>query len=315
MQPCPNCGLDNADDAERCVRCSAAFASACPACGQVVPPGSRYCNRCGAPLSLPDGSAPNLPDRERRQPVPSTSAGERRQLATILFLDIANFTATADALDAEDVYLFIDEAMGLLADVVYKYEGIVDKYTGDGLMALFGVPVAHEDDPERAVRAALEMHAALEPLRARLKTRYHIDLRARVGVNTGVVVAGSVGSGTHEEYTVIGDAVNLANRLQSVAEPGSVVVSLSTYRGTWPFFRYRALSPMRVKGKPHPVSAFQALGLRARTGRGRGLPGVQVPMVGRKDALIRLRNTLAEVVQHRRTKVAPVPGLSHWLPT
>jgi len=233
--------------------------------------------------------------------------GERREV-TVLFLDMANFTATAHVLDSEDIYLLTDEAMHLLAEVVYKYEGIIDKYTGDGLMALFGAPVAHENDPERAVRAALEMHTVLQPLRKRFKQEHGLDYQTRIGINTGRVIAGQVGSDLHMEYTVIGDTVNLANRLQGVAEPDTVLVSFATYQRTRPLFRYETLPPFTAKGKPHPIRAFRPLGLWARPGQVRGLPGLQVPMIGRQGALARLQDTLTEVGQHRHSQIVLITG-------
>jgi predicted ATPase/class 3 adenylate cyclase len=233
--------------------------------------------------------------------------GERREV-TVLFLDIANFTATAHALDSEEIYLLTDEAMRLLAAVIYEYEGHIDKYTGDGLMALFGAPVAHENDPERAVRAALEMQAALQPLRKRIQERHGLEFQTRIGINTGPVIAGRVGSDLHMEYTVIGDTVNLADRLQDAAEGGGVLVSFSTFQRTRPLFRYETLAPFPVKGKPQLVRAFRPVGLRARPGRVRGLPGLQAPMIGRRDALAQMRNTLAYVRQHEHSQIALVTG-------
>ena len=233
--------------------------------------------------------------------------GERREV-TVLFLDIADFTATAHALDSEDIYLLTDEAMRLLAEVVYKYEGTIDKYTGDGLMALFGVPVAHENNQERAIRAAMEMQTVLQPLQKRIKKDYGFDFRARIGINTGLVIAGQIGSDLHMEYTVIGDTVNLANRLQAAAELDTVLVSFATYQRTRPFFDYKVLPLLRVKGKPHPLRTFRPLGLREKPERVRGLPGLQVPMVGRQDALERLQHTLTQVCQHRHSRVVLITG-------
>lgn len=233
--------------------------------------------------------------------------GERRKV-TVLFLDIADFSAITHALDSEDVYLLIDEAMRLLAEVVYKYEGTIDKYTGDGLMALFGAPVTHENDPERAVRAALEMQTVLQPLQDRIQREYGVAFQARIGINTGPVIAGQVGGDLHMEYTVVGDTVNLANRLQAAAEPGSTLVSFGTYQRTRPLFDYETLPPLVVKGKPQPIRAFRPLGLQAQPKRVRGLPGLEVPMIGRKDALARLEHVLSQVRHQRRSQIVLITG-------
>jgi predicted ATPase/class 3 adenylate cyclase/uncharacterized protein HemY len=233
--------------------------------------------------------------------------GERREV-TVLFLDIANFTATAHLLDSEDIYLLTDEAMRLWTEAIYQYEGTVDKFIGDGLLALFGLPIAHENGPERAVRAALEMHRVIDPLQHRTKEAYGVEFRARIGVHTGLVIAGQMGNDLHMEYTVIGDTVNLAYRLQSAAEPGTVAVSFATYQRTRPFFKYKPLPAFQAKGKPEPVRAFQPVRLRTKPGQVRGLPGLQVPMIGRKDALDQLHDTLSDVLNHGYSRVALVTG-------
>jgi predicted ATPase/class 3 adenylate cyclase len=315
MRVCSVCGYSNPADALHCGKCEAMFASNCPNCGKRVPEVDKFCGQCGARLVK---SQPSRRSQDLQALMPSTLAdkikaaaievvGERREV-TVLFVDIANFTATAHNLDSEDVYLLTDQAMRILAQVVYKYEGAIDKYTGDGLMALFGAPVTHENDPERAVRAALEMQAALQPLQQRVRQKHEIDFKVRIGVNTGVVIAGQVGGDLHMEYTVIGDTVNLADRLQAAAEPGTVLVSFSTYQRTRPFFKFHMLPPLTVKGKPQAVRAFQPLHLRAKPGQVRGLPGLQVPMIGREDAMARLQKALDQTCQEFSPQVALISG-------
>jgi predicted ATPase/class 3 adenylate cyclase len=233
--------------------------------------------------------------------------GERRE-ATVLFFDIADFTTAARTLGTEDVYLLIDEVMRLLAEVIYKYEGTIDKFTGDGLLALFGVPVTHENDPERAVRAGLEMQSVLRSVGERVRRRHDVDIQARIGINTGLVIAGPIGNDLHLEYTVIGDTVNLADRLQTAAAPGTVAVSFATYQRTRPVFRFKPLHSLHLKGRDDPVRAFQALGLRAQPDLVRGLPGLQIPMVGRQNALNTLERALAEVRKERRRQVVLLTG-------
>ena len=194
----------------------------CPACGAANSAESRFCSSCGALQSA---------QRARiAKPAEHTGASERREV-TVVFVDATDFTATSTRLDVEDVYLFIDEAMKLLAEVVTEYEGTIDKFTGDGLMALFGAPLAHENDAERAVRAAWEMQRVIRPFRERLRAQHGFEFRIRIGVHTGEVVTGPIGSRAHAEYTAIGDTVNLAARLQTAAEPDSVVVSAATVCG------------------------------------------------------------------------------------
>ncbi len=324
MRYCFACGHENPDDIDICLSCAASLGQNCQACGQTVPAGNRFCGQCGTrvPLNGHEPSENGARQLETLQSLRSTMPtslarkidttwadilGERREV-TVVFVDVNNFTAAAHDLDSEDTFLLIDEAMRLLVDVVYKYEGTVDKFTGDGLMALFGAPVAHENDPERAVRAALEMQAALRPLQDRIKREFGIDFQVRIGINTGLVVAGKVGSDLHMEYTVIGDTVNLASRLQTAAEPGTILVSFSTYQRTRPLFQFKTLPSLVIKGLPEPIQAFQPLGLRETPGRIRGLPGLQVPMIGRSDALASLKETLERVRAEHCSQIVVLTG-------
>lgn len=325
MQSCSQCGHINSDGVEICLNCAGAMGVACPACGQPVQPGKKFCGECGhrMPQAWPEsGTSPRvnrmmeslrgIMSTDLAAKISAASAeilGERREV-TVVFVDASNFTSAAHTLDSEDVYVLIDEAMRALVQVVYKYEGTVDKFTGDGLIALFGAPVAHENDPERAIRAALEMQAVLRPLQQRVKVKHHFDFMVRIGVNTGQVIAGEVGSDLHMEYTVIGDTVNLASRLQAAAEPGTVLASFSTYQRTRPLFRYQLLPPISLKGIPEPTQPYQPLGLLERPGRVRGLPGLQVPMIGRErgNALTRLNEAFTELCRGRQSQIALITG-------
>lgn len=214
-----------------------------------------------------------------------TSAyGERRDL-TVLFVSIDGFKQAEGLLDSEDIYLVTDEAVHLMVQAVDRFQGMIDKFTSTGIMALFGVPVAQENDPERAVRAALAMLEGVRNLQERCRATMQLEFQVRIGINTGKVIAGSLGSDLHMEYTVIGNTVNLASRLEGLAEPGAIFVSFSTYHRTRAFFDYRTLPPVSIKGIPEPVRAYQPLGLRAKPDRARGLMGLHVPMVGRRELL------------------------------
>jgi len=323
MRLCANCGHQNPDHVDFCLNCAATLGQHCPACGQPVPAGNKFCGQCGA--RLPEAAAPPPATSRQSEVLQSLRAmmpaalaekitatapqiiGERREV-TVVFVDVLNFTAAAHSLDSEEVYLFVDEAMRLFVDVIYKYEGTIDKFTGDGLMALFGAPVAHENDPERAVRAALEMQTALQPVRERVRQKHGFDLQVRIGINTGLVVAGQVGGDLHMEYTVIGDTVNLAARLEAAADPGTILVNFTTYQRTRPFFQYRTPAPLSVKGIPEPIRVFQPVGVLAKPGRVRGLAGMEVPMIGRQNALARLHTALEAVSQQGRCQVALITG-------
>lgn len=234
-------------------------------------------------------------------------SGEQREV-TVLFLDVTNFTAASHRMDSEDIFLIIDEAMRLLVEIVYKYEGTVDKFTGDGLIALFGAPYAHENDPERALRAGLEMLQVLQPLRVRTMAQYHFDFQVRIGVNTGLAIAGSLGNDLHMEYTVIGDTVNLASRLETAAQPGSILVSFSTYERTRPLFNFVTLPAIHIKGFSEPIRAYRPIQVREQPGAVRGLPGLQVQMIGRVNELARLHDAMDDVLATGKRQITVVTG-------
>ncbi|MFZ1756978.1 MAG: tetratricopeptide repeat protein [Caldilineaceae bacterium] len=233
--------------------------------------------------------------------------GERREVS-VLFASLHGLHGEVQGLDSEEIYLLTDEAMHLLIQTVYQFEGTVDKFTGRGLMALFGAPVTHEDDPERAIRAALAMLESLQPMQRRCKEMFGLNVQARIGLNTGIVIAGSLGSDLHMEYTVIGDTVNLAARLEGVAAPDTILVSFPTYQRTLAIADFQHLPPVQVKGKPEPIRAYQVVGLRDNPDRVRGLSGISVPMVGRQEMLEELLQTWLIVTEQKKRQVALITG-------
>ncbi|RME62448.1 MAG: hypothetical protein D6790_06260 [Caldilineae bacterium] len=320
---CPSCGTENPAGSRFCKECAAALGPTCHACGATQPPGSKFCGQCGASIA-PTVSGPPpvvdaaaalcslMPDalKQKVHAAANQITGERREV-TVLILDVTNFTAASNRLDSEELYLIINEAMQALAQIVFKYEGAIDKFTGDGLVALFGAPVAHENDPERAVRAGLEMLGVLEPLRKRTLQAYAFDLQVRIGIHTGLVIAGNVGSDLHMEYTIIGDTVTLAASLEAAAEPGSILVSSATYQRTHPLFEY---APVQVaaKGSRHEdvpaLQAYRPLALRREPGRVRGLVNLQAPMIGRGAALRTLMTAFGTLLAEPRGRVVVISG-------
>ncbi len=222
---------------------------------------------------------------------------------TVLFADLSGYTAAAEQMDPEAVKRFVDRALRRLGEEVDRYGGSVDKYIGDNVMAVFGAPVAHEDDAERAVRAALGMQDAMVEINVRLGADQGINLALRVGVNTGEVVAGAMGDG----YTVIGDTVNVAARLQGAAQPGSVTVGTRTFRSTREAIEYRELEPLTLKGKAEPVPAWEAVGVLAAQPV-RRVAGRETPLVGRNDKLELLRSVYDRVERDRRPHLVTVIG-------
>jgi len=231
--------------------------------------------------------------------------GERRNV-TVLLADLSGFTALSEKLDPEQVRSLINDCFGILARSIYKHEGIIDKFIGDAIMALFGAPLAHEDDPQRALRTALELMELLEKFN--IERHPPSPLKMRIGINTGMVVAGPVGSDLRMEYTVMGDTVNLTSRLQSAAEPGQILAAQNTYRRSVHDFIFQSLAPISVKGKEEPVRVYLVVSER---------PAGEIPesigelkmsrIIGRDRELKLLKNNL-ELVEQGHGLVISVSG-------
>ncbi|MFB9238534.1 adenylate/guanylate cyclase domain-containing protein [Plantactinospora siamensis] len=253
----------------------------CPVCGTVAVPGARFCHNCGAALP----AAATLPATERR-------------VVTVLFGDLSDFTSWSEDLDPERVGAVTDRVLAALAGAVKTFGGHVDKLTGDGIMAVFGAPVAHEDDAERAIRAALSMQRAVRRVLDD-EQGGGAPLGLRVGLNTGPVVAGMQAA---LEYTVIGDTVNTAARLADAAAIGAVYAGATTSTATRHVASWRKLRPLRLKGKRAPVEAYELLGLLDAPGTRSGL-GDEAPFVGRETELGRIAGRLAEVIDRGQPRV------------
>ncbi|HEX5816007.1 MAG TPA: adenylate/guanylate cyclase domain-containing protein, partial [Methylomirabilota bacterium] len=310
---CPACHQDQRPSARFCEQCGARLEAACPACGAAVGPGAKFCGACGAALAAPPArfdspqayTPPHLAERILKER--SALAGERKQV-TVLFADVSGFTSISERLDPEDVHALINRAFELMLAEIHRYEGTVNQFLGDGLMALFGAPIAHEDHAQRAAHAALGMQAALERYRDELRRRRSIDFRVRMGLNTGLVVVGAIGDNLRMDYTAVGDTTNTAARMQQLAEPGQVVVAETTERLIAPYFELRALGTFQVKNRAQPVAAWELQRARPHVSRlaARAAHGLS-PFVGRDDALGTLERALA-AARGGRGQVALVVG-------
>jgi class 3 adenylate cyclase/tetratricopeptide (TPR) repeat protein len=218
--------------------------------------------------------------------------GERRQV-TVVFADVSGFTALSETLDPEEVASFMNECLRDLAEAVYQYEGMVDKFIGDCIMAVFGAPIALEDDAERALLAALSMRSRVELFNKRRRDQLKEPLALHIGINSGTVIAGNVGSDLRMNYTVMGDTVNVASRLEGAATRGQIFVSQSTYRLTAGAFRFRPLEPIQVKGKREPLKVYELLETRVQPEKTRGLEGLVSPFVGRQSESAAITGALA----------------------
>ena len=313
---CPNCGSDNPDGARFCLDCGAALAGHCPACGGELPAGARFCMHCGQPQA---GASPADDARLSRlaaaTPRPLAQklragglAGERR-VVTVLFADVVDSTGLARELGPE---VWMQVAGGLLDRIipaVYRYEGTIARLLGDGLWAFFGAPVAHEDDPQRAVHAALDLLDAARDYAGQVRREHGVALAMRACLNTGPVVVGPVGDDLRYEVTASDPTVNLAARLKFVAGPTSLVVSQHTHRFVAPLFEAEEAGQIEVKGQAEPVSVYRVRGPRAAPGRLRGLAGagLESPMVGR-DAELATLLQLCDAVRAGLGRAALVVG-------
>src|SRR5215510_11878543 len=299
---CPQCSHENLDGVKFCGACGTRFASPCPSCGTSNPPTNKFCHQCGQALAPPPTPAARFASPQSYTPPHlaekiltsrTALAGERKQV-TILFADVSGFTSISERLDPEEVHQLMNRAFELILGEVHRYEGTINQFLGDGIMALFGAPIAHEDHAQRAVHAALGIQRILQGYGAELQRTRGITFRVRLGLNTGLVVVGSIGDNLRMDYTAVGDTTNLAARMLNLAEPGQVVIAEDTHKAVSGYFVTRPLGERAIKGKVAPVGAYEvvrARGLRTRleVGAERGL----TPFVGREYELTLLQERWA----------------------
>jgi len=316
---CGQCSHPNQADALFCEECGAALEIACPQCGQTLRPGAKFCRKCGhrlddaapAPRSGPLVQSPQhyTPKHLAEKILTSRSAleGERKQV-TVLFCDIVGSTGLAERLDPEAMHQLMDRALRLMAEAVHRYEGTVNQFLGDGLMALFGAPVALEDHAVRAVQAALAIQETINGYSEQLKRERGLEVRLRQGLHTGLVVVGRIGDDLRMDYTAVGDTTNLAARMQSSAEPGTILITEATHRLAEGYIRSEAMGPVQVKGRSEPVPVYRV------TGRRRGRTRLEVSaergltsLVGRQRELDLLQSRI-ERARAGRGQVVGIVG-------
>jgi class 3 adenylate cyclase/predicted ATPase len=276
---CSKCAAENPDGAKFCVECASPFARRCSSCGKENPPRAKFCLECSKPIdSRPAATRETLESPVRVSTVADGAQldGERKTV-TALFADIKGSTELEQDLDPEEARAIVDPALKLMIEAVRRYDGYIVQSTGDGIFALFGAPVAHEDHPQRALYAALRMQEELRRFGSKLQAEGRAPIEIRVGVNTGEVVVRSIATGaTQVEYTPIGHTTNLASRLQSIARTGSIAASEATRRFCEGYFTLKPLGPTRVKGVSESVNVYEVTGLgplrtRLQRSAGRGL--------------------------------------------
>jgi class 3 adenylate cyclase/tetratricopeptide (TPR) repeat protein len=273
---CPKCQFENPDDAQFCIECGNPIEFHCPQCGAITPATGKFCKACGHNLSIPSEPLPKklsidekiekiqkylpkgltekiLSQRDRIE-------GERKQV-TVMFCDMEGFTHLTEEIGPEEAYTIMDKVYEILIHKVHDYEGTVNEMTGDGIMALFGAPVALEDAPQRAIRSSFAIHREMTKFSDQLKQEKKdiLPVKMRIGIHTGPVVVGTVGNDLRVEFKAVGDTVNLSSRMEEQAQPGTTYITEDTFKLTEGLFRFEGLGQRVIKGKEKPVNIYRAI--------------------------------------------------------
>ena len=284
----------------------------------------KYCGGCGLRLLNtaeqavdPTSTSPSTDSRfgaligsdllDRFKAAGLQATGQKRSV-TILFVDLSGFTNLSQGIDPEELYEIVQQCSHIFANAVYRYEGMVDKFTGDGLMALFGAPIAHENNAELAIRAALDMQSELAQFSLTVRDRIGQDLQAHIGLNSGVVIVGGIGSNMMMNYTAIGDVVNRASRIMDKASSGTILVSERIYKHVRGTFELEAIPPLMLKGVNEPVQTYKVLGFRDVIGSGKLLDDLYSPMFGREAELNLLQQSLNLMMANQSGSLFAIQG-------
>jgi class 3 adenylate cyclase len=296
---CPRCQMDNRADARFCEECGARMEQSCPACGNPVGTGKKFCGHCGAALTQKTTDRTAAPESytpkhlaEKILTTRADLAGERKQV-TVLFADLKGSMELLADRDPEEARRLLDPVLERMMEAVHRYEGTVNQVMGDGIMALFGAPLAHEDHAVRACYTAIRMQETVGAYAAELLHNQGIDVQIRVGLNSGEVVVRSIGSDLHMDYTAVGQTTHLAARMEQLARPGTSLITAHTLRLAEGFIEVKPHGPVPVKGLADPVEIFEVMGAgqvrsRMQASAARGLS----PFVGRDVEIDRLRQAL-----------------------
>jgi class 3 adenylate cyclase len=282
---CQKCQHENPNDAKFCTECGSSMEFHCPNCGSITPATGKFCKECGQELGE---------ERAQREKIVPESEGERKYV-TAMFSDLSGYTAMTEKLDPEEVKEIMSRIFGEIAQVVARYEGFIEKFIGDAVVAFFGVPKAHEDDPIRAIKVAREIHELVGAMSLEVEKRTGKPISMHTGINTGLVITGEVNTekGTHG---LAGDPINVASRLSSLAKAGEILVGHDTYRQAEGHFAFEDLEPTTLKGKTEPVQVHKVISPKERPVTIHRLSGLKAQLIGRKAELTQLR----EAVEHLR---------------
>ncbi len=314
---CLKCQSDNREGAKFCRECGSELWPTCPNCGAGNLPGDKFCSECGRDLHRPK-QVPTIDYDQPRSYTPkhladkiltlrSSIEGERK-LVTVMFADVAGSTAMFENLDPEDIHQIMDGCFRILMDEIHRYEGTVNQFRGDGVMALFGAPLAHEGHAQRACLAALGIQRVMKDYRQEMKARFAIEFKMRIGLDTGLVVVGSIGDDLRMDYTADGDTANLASRMEGLAKPDTILVSGNTYKLIGEYFEFEPLGQVQLKGKKGPQEAYILLrpgevGTRIAASAAKGM----TRFVGRERELDAVKEAF-EKVQSGQGQVVGIVG-------
>jgi class 3 adenylate cyclase/tetratricopeptide (TPR) repeat protein len=321
---CFVCQSNNREGVKFCEACGTEIALACPRCHSRIPVGKQFCGDCGQKL-VGDAVAQPDPEIDYNRPDSYTpkfmaekilttrgSIEGERKLVTVFFCDVTGFTSLSEKLDPEAVHQIMDGCFKILMQEIHKYEGTINQFTGDGVMALFGAPLAHEDHAQRACHAALAIQEKLAAYSRKVKTEFGLNFKMRIGLNSGPVVVGAIGNDLRMDYTAVGDTTNLAARMESLAEPGGILISDSTYRLVKKYFEFESLGEVDVKGKQapqvvHKLTRVSEIRSRLDASKARGLN----KFIGRKNEMHDLQMALkkAQSGQGQVVGVVGEPGI------
>jgi len=312
---CPRCQTENRDDLRFCEDCGARLAATCPSCGAEVTPGKQFCGACGAQLGAPAPdprfTSPQVytPKHLAEKILTSKSAleGERKQV-TVLFADLKGSMELLADRDPEEARKILDPVLELMMEAVHRYEGTVNQVMGDGIMALFGAPLALEDHAVRACYAALRMQESVKKYADEVRRSHAAVVKIRVGLNSGEVVVRAIGSDLHMDYTAVGQTTHLAARMEQIADPGAIVITPDTLALVEGYVEVKSLGPVPVKGLAGAVEVYEVTAAgpartRLQAGARRGL----TRFVGRDAELEQLRRA-QELAANGHGQVAAVVG-------
>ena len=312
---CPKCQFENREGVKFCIECGNRFETHCTICNHLNPPENKFCGKCGSTLSqaseetqktlsfdeklekikkyLPKGLSEKILSQRNK------IEGERKHV-TVMFCDMVGFTQLSEMLGPEEAYSVMDQVYEILIHIVHGHGGTINEFTGDGVMALFGAPITLEDAPQRAIRSAYAIHKEMTNFSSELKKSKRImpSIKMRIGIHTGPVVVGSLGNDLRVEFKAVGETVNLASRMESIAEPGTAYVTGDTFKLTKGMFKFEALGKKKVKGKKSPILAYKLLSAKEQVHRPRlGLERmIYSEMVGRDKELNRLQLQVMKVI-------------------